>query len=156
MSEKISDQQAEQIIQEEMPEFQVVERRPSSERMSDKKPEVVAPDVQVWKHKQSKSRIKSDRFPSQGRSADEKSVTEDNDQEDLYELFLQRNRPADSDRDYDENEDNGREPEGQNHPQSKIVVVERKDVLRDRRDGASEPKGVVIDGKTRKIIGYQG
>jgi hypothetical protein len=154
MNQKISDEEAAKIIEDEMPGFELVERRPSDERMSDKKPEATAPDVQVWQRKQSDISERSERSTSLNRSMETVTSPDASDEDDLYELFLQKKRPDDAD--YSDNAENARAEEGENQPQSKIVVVQRKDASRNRRDGASEPKGVVIDGKTRKVIGYQG
>ena len=154
--EKISDEDARQIIEQDMPEYQLVERPPSDAPIAGEgtrsKPEAVAPDVEAWQQKISGTRRQGDSLAY----SPTKAVPEEDGDEDLYELFLGKKRPANTTEDYANGPESGSSADSEDHPQSKIVVVERKDASRDRRDLASEPKGVVIDGKTGKVIGYQG
>jgi hypothetical protein len=74
----------------------------------------------------------------------------------LYQLFLNRKRPASAGADYANDAEVKGALGGEDRVQSRIVVVKRKGVSNDRSDLESEAKGVIIDGKTRKVIGYQG
>lgn len=158
MQRKISDEEAQQIIDKDLPGFKIIQHLPSDERRAEKgvkaQPEAVAPDLAAWQEKKSSSRKQSDSLKKTAESTDARAG-DGGDEEDLYELFLKRERPVNDSTEYSAGSDEGGSVDSEEQQHSKIVVIASKDAP-ERHDGASEPKGVVVDGKTRKIIGYQG
>lgn len=160
MQRKISDEEAQQIIEADMPEYQLVEHLTSDARAAEKakqaQPDAVAPAVDAWREKTFRSERQSGNLGEDSGSMAGKSAPEGDDDPDLYQLFLDRKRPASASADYANDADVEDAPGGEDRAQSRIVVVKRKGVSNDRSDVESEAKGVIIDGKTRKVIGYQG
>lgn len=158
MQRKISDEEAQQIIDSDLPGFEVIQHLPSDARRAEKgakaEPEAVAPDLAAWQEKKLSLRKPSDSVRKTAESTDA-GFGDGGDEEDLHELFLNRERPVNESSDYSAGSDEGGSVDSEEQQHSKIVVIASKDAP-NRHDGASEPKGVVVDGKTRKIIGYQG